>query len=126
MSNHAHIQEFLQGGAGGFRAWGPTFSMGGGGGGGGGGPNIIGRGGGGGVQMLIFVQKPIELVIFQGGGGGGGSGPLSLPLDPHMQTIWIQIRCRVKSESYMCRSRGGIGGPDPPWKITSYMGFYRN
>ena len=24
-----------------------------------------------------------------------------------------------------CRSRGGTGGPDPPWKITSYMGFYR-
>ena len=20
---------------------------------------------------------------------------------------------------------GGAGGPDPPWKITSYMGFYR-
>ena len=20
---------------------------------------------------------------------------------------------------------GGTGGPDPPWKITSYMGFYR-
>ena len=19
----------------------------------------------------------------------------------------------------------GTGGPDPPWKITSYMGFYR-
>ena len=25
-----------------------------------------------------------------------------------------------------CGSRGGTGGPDPPpWKITSYMGFYR-
>ena len=21
--------------------------------------------------------------------------------------------------------RGGTEGPDPPWKITSYMGFYR-
>ena len=20
---------------------------------------------------------------------------------------------------------GGTGGPDPPWKIASYMGFYR-
>ena len=27
----------------------------------------------------------------------------------------------------MCGSRGGIWGPPPPpWKITSYMGFYRN
>ena len=24
-----------------------------------------------------------------------------------------------------CGSRGGDRGPDPPWKITSYMGFYR-
>ena len=21
---------------------------------------------------------------------------------------------------------GGIGGPDPPWKMTSYIGFYRD
>ena len=27
--------------------------------------------------------------------------------------VWIQMG-------------GGIGGPDSPWKITSYMGFYRN
>ena len=33
--------------------------------------------------------------VDRGGGGGGGGG-------------------------------GGAGGPDPrPWKITSYMGFYR-
>ena len=25
-----------------------------------------------------------------------------------------------------CGSRGGTGGPDPPWKITSYMGSIGN
>ena len=30
-------------------------------------------------------------------------------------------------QAIMCGFRGGIGVPDPlPWKITSYMGFYRN
>ena len=37
------------------------------------------------------------------GGGGGGRGLFS-SADPE----------------------GGTGGPDPSWKITSYMGFYSN
>ena len=38
--------------------------------------------------------------------------------------------CRVKciySQAFIfkCGSRGGDRGSGPPWKITSYMGFYR-
>ena len=38
---------------------------------------------------------------------------------------------RLKDVTNTCTSAdpegggGGTGGPDPPWKITSYMGFYR-
>ena len=29
--------------------------------------------------------------------------------------------CYCKLHSFKCGSRGGTGGPDSPWKITSYM-----
>ena len=35
---------------------------------------------------------------------------------------------RLKDVTNTCTSadpEGGTGGPDPPWKITSCMGFYR-
>ena len=31
-----------------------------------------------------------------------------------------------RSQKTILDPEGGLGGPDPPWKITSYMGFYRN
>ena len=79
MSNHAHIQEFLQGvvgvGMGGFQSLGSNiFHVGGGGGG----PTQHFPGVGG-----IFCIETHRTCHFP---GGGGSGPLSLPLDPHMQT----------------------------------------
>ena len=45
----------------------------------------------------------------------------------------LQLSSGYQSPSSLCTPRiasadpeGGQGGPDPPpWKITSYMGFYR-
>ena len=56
----------------------------------------------------------------RGGGGGGG---------------WVEQRGKVdipqqrgksgKSQARIQRGGGGAGWSGPPWKITSYMGFYR-
>ena len=37
--------------------------------------------------------------------------------------IWVQTVCKGYQPG--ADPEGGTGGPDPPWKITSYMGFYR-
>ena len=43
---------------------------------------------------------------------------------PHIQTpVFYQFLLLLCS---CAEPKGGIGGPDPPWKITGYMGFYRN
>ena len=31
--------------------------------------------------------------------------------------------CTKMIRKFMCGSRGGIGGLDPPWKITCYIGY---
>ena len=36
----------------------------------------------------------------------------------------IQYQCDIDHNA-SADPEGGTGGPDPPWKITSYMGFYR-
>ena len=35
--------------------------------------------------------------------------------------FWLQVSGMATSAD----PEGGTGGQDPPWKITSYMGFYR-
>ena len=37
----------------------------------------------------------------------------------------ILLLISLFSSLFKCGSRGGTGGPDPTWKSTSYMGFYR-
>ena len=80
-----------------------------------------------------------------------GFGPPGPPLDPHLLSRpagdgFFSIKsslggifqfylnfdrprfCQqtVASGDPTCGSRGGLGGPDtpPPWKITSYIGFF--
>ena len=51
----------------------------------------------------------------------------------YMKGQMVNILCRNNfqvcvTQKLYCSSadpEGGTGGPDPPWKITSYMGFYR-
>ena len=41
---------------------------------------------------------------------------------------FTKVGCCLLSDSPVATSadpEGETGGPDPPWKITSYMGFYR-
>ena len=58
---------------------------------------------------------------------------LRLSRQQNKQMLSVAIFWRFKKdeqdeERLLCmrRSRGGIGGLDSPWKIISYMGFYRN
>ena len=46
----------------------------------------------------------------------------------HTHLLFLNLLHRsLHLQAIMCGSRRGIGVPDPPpWKITSYMGFYRN
>ena len=48
----------------------------------------------------------------------------------HYKAGEISLKLRTKSSEALmtnpCEDPGGIGGQDSPWKITSYMGIYRN
>ena len=54
-------------------------------------------------------------------------------LGPHcllQRQVWNKLAEHIGNDIYVIQVRiqrggGGTGGPDPPWKITSYMGFYR-
>ena len=37
----------------------------------------------------------------------------------------LKLLCKTTTHSTSADPEGGTGGRDPPWKITSYMGFYR-
>ena len=46
-----------------------------------------------------------------------------------MEVKWNVYTCsevELSDDETMCGSKGGDRGSRRPWKITSYMGFYRN
>ena len=96
-----------------------------------------------------WVSKETHITCDFPGGGGGGSGPPNSPwirmwgrLTPLFAYRIMDYQNLDKTEKYhqtttkrkkklspagrdsKCGSRGGQGS-GPPWKITSYMGFYR-
>ena len=62
------------------------------------------------VLLFMFIRREL-----------GGTGTECLFQFTHCEYIELQIHLQVRIK------RGRAGGPDPPppWKITSYMGFYR-
>ena len=56
----------------------------------------------------------------RGGGGGGGA-------EQHGKVDIPQQRGKSGKSQRRIQRGGGVGQgfPDPPWKITSYIGFYR-
>ena len=55
-----------------------------------------------------------------------GRGIRSLhPTHPQCEGTLFFLNTQAWTEHLKCGSRGGYRGSGPPWKITSYMGFYR-
>ena len=65
---------------------------------------------------IVHVCADLEIVVGGGGGGGGGGAAWKRR---HTSAAWEKWK---KSNA---DPEGWGGGSGPPWKITSYMWFYR-